>query len=143
MSKLLSTKTFIISQSLILVISLIFLGLLHYLVNIQYQENQVFSLKRGPVTRPPATLTLEVSSPDENSLVFEPQILISGKTLPNLQVIISSEYEDIITQVKPDGRFSADFPLKEGVNNIEVVVFDRDGEQKFLKRLVFYSKEKI
>lgn len=138
----LSPKTFIISQVAILVASLIFLGGLHYIINVQYQKKASrFSL--GPITQKPSSLTLELLSFDDDLLSFDKDLLITGKTLPKAQVYISSGTEDLVIQAKADGSFSGEVFLAEGVNNIQVTVFDPRGEQKSVERMVFYSKEKI
>lgn len=139
----LSNKTFIISQILIFFISLLFLGSLYYLLNFYNQIPNQTLFQAGPVTRPPATLTLELSSPEDNLLTFESKLLISGKTSPHSQVLITSSAKDLVTNSKSDGRFSADFDLTEGVNEIAVVTFDKVGEQRVIERTVYYSKEKI
>ena len=143
MRKVLSTKIFILSQVLILLVSLTFLSLLYYILNFYNQTQKLSSLQAGPVTRPPNTLTLELTSPEENLLTFDPKILISGKTAPHSQIIISGNIKDWVTQSKSDGRFSADFDLIEGVNEITIIVFDKTGDQRTRSKTVYYSKEKI
>ena len=143
LTRKLSTRSFILSQIIILLVSLLFLGTLYYLLNFYNQVPNKTFFQAGPVTRPPVSLTLELTSPEDNLLTFEGKLLISGKTSPNLQVLITSETKDLIIQSKSDGRFSADFDLTEGVNNIAVASFDKTGDQKSIKRTVYYSKEKI
>lgn len=138
----LSPKTFFLSQILILAFSLIFLGVIHYIVNIQYVKGNRYSL-RGPVTTLPILLTLEVVSPDDNLLTFDSPYLISGKATPRTQVLISSETSDQVVQAKADGSFAVSFPLAEGPNEITIIAFDKVGEQRALTRTIYYSKEKI
>lgn len=137
-----SRKNFFLSQILILLLSLIFLGTIHYIVNIQYVKEDKY-LSKGPVTSLPILLTLEVTSPDDNSLTFDSPYLISGKATPRAQVLISSETSDQAVQAKADGSFAVSFPLAEGPNEITITVFDKVGEQRSLTKLVYYSKEKI
>ncbi|MBI4038144.1 hypothetical protein HY387_00615 [Candidatus Daviesbacteria bacterium] len=142
LTKVLSTKTFVISQTLILFLFLILLGGLHYIVNIQYQKPTKYSLL-GPVTTKPVSFTLEVQNPDDSSLVFQKNILISGKTNPKLPVLLSSQFNDQVIESREDGTFSSEFSLKEGVNEIKIAVFNATGEERSLQRTVYYSKEKI
>lgn len=140
--KKLSTKQFILSQLLILIVSLSFLAGLYYIVNIQYQKPpKVF--ENGPVTALPKTLQLDLDQPDDNSLTFQSSIVVSGQTAPKLNVLISTDINDTIIQSKPDGSFSTVLDLDEGVNQITVVVFDPTGDSKSIKRTVYYSKEKL
>lgn len=145
MNRKLSFRTFIISQIIILFAGLAFLGGLYYILNLQYPvESSKFSLgKFGPITKEPTTFSLELTTPDDDSLVFQKVLEISGKTSSNSQVLISSPLGDLVTQSKSDGSFSADFSLDEGVNEIKIIVFDKNGDQKELERTVYYSKEKI
>lgn len=142
LTKKISARHFIISQLFILTAGLIFLGWLYYLLNIQYQQgNKIFL--NGPVTSKPKSLILMLDQPDDNTLTFQPSILISGKTGFLSDVLISTDSQDLVIQSKTDGSFSTVLNLDEGVNNITVVVFDPKGESRSSQRSVFYSKEKI
>lgn len=143
MSKSLSTKSFIVSQLLILILGLAFIFGLNYLMNPVGKVAKSDSFSDGPVTSAPASLTLEVGSPDDELLVFNSNLIINGKTLPKLNVLISSEAEDLVVISKSDGSFTADLTLAIGVNEINIVVFDDKGNQKEIRRTVYYSKEKI
>ena len=142
LTKKLSTKQFIISHLLILLISLIFLGGLYYNLNIQNQTSSNRFLA-GPVTTLPRVIKLDLDEPEDNILTFDDQILISGKTSPLTEVLISTETNDLVIKSKIDGSFSTTLDLDEGVNTITAVVFDAKGEQKSISRMVFFSKEKI
>lgn len=138
----LSINVFIISQVLILIIGLLFLGGLYYILNIQYQQNSSL-FANGPVTTPPKTLILDLSNPVEDSLVFKSYILVSGQTSPGKEVLIFTDSQNLVTKSKLNGSFSTTLELEEGVNKITVVVFDSNGESKQIQRTLYYSKEKI
>lgn len=97
----------------------------------------------GPVTNEPASLGLELVSPDDNSLVFQPDIIVSGKVSTQSAILVSSEDSDVVIQSQEDGSFSTVFTLSSGINNIQVAVFDKNGEQRMINKTVYYSKEKI
>lgn len=99
--------------------------------------------QNGPVTTIPASLTLEVSSPDDDLLTFNPAVIITGKTLPKLNVLVTTETQDLVVESKSDSSFSADLALTDGVNEITIAVFDESGNTREIKRTVYYSKEKI
>lgn len=144
MNRKLSTKEFIFSQVLILISGLIFLGALYYILHLDFLTESSNSFGRfGPVTKAPATLILELTTPENDLLVFQKEIEISGKTSPGSQILITAPSDDLVIQSKPNGSFSSDLELREGVNEIKIVVFDKNGDQKELERTVFYSKEKI
>lgn len=138
-----STKFFIISQILILFSGLIFLGSLYYILYLSYPVLTPFSLGEKLFTQKPKTLLIDLDQPDQDSLTFDPSILISGKTSPNMDILILNDSEDFIVKSKNDGSFSATLDLNEGVNRIIAIVFDVDGQSRSVERSVYYSKEKI
>lgn len=138
----LTTKQFVISQLLILIVSLGFLFGLYYIVNIQYQTPYKPFLA-GPVTTPPKTLRLDLDHPDEDSLTFQNAILVSGRTNPQKEVLIFTDSQNLVVQSKKDGSFSVSLDLDEGENRITAVVFDSTGDLRSSDRTVYYSKEKI
>lgn len=101
------------------------------------------SIVAGPVTTLPKTLRIDLDQPDDNLLTFSSSLVISGSTLPDLYVLISSESQDSVIQASQNGSFSTVISLDEGVNNLTVAVFDTAGESKQIERTVYYSKEKI
>lgn len=141
-NKKISSKQFITSQILILILGLSFLFGLYYILNIQYQTPSDPFLY-GPVTSKPKTFTLNLNQPTDETLSFQSQILISGKTAPNSEVLISTDTDDQVIESKSDGSFSQSLDLNEGVNNIKVVAFDKTGDTRSAERTVYYSKEKL
>lgn len=140
--KKISQKHFIISHILILIVGLIFLGGLYFILNIQYKtSSNPFS--NGPVTSKPKSFTLTLDQPADETLTFQGSILLSGKTSPHLQVLISTDTDDQVIESKLDGSFSVTLNLDEGVNTIKVVAFDQIGDTRETERLVYYSKEKL
>ena len=137
-----SSAQFIWSQILILAIGLSFLAGIYYIVNIQYpQPKTLFS--NGPVTTAPKSLRLELEQPTEDLLSYSSTVVVSGKTSPSKDILISQDMDDTINQSKPDGSFSAVLNLNEGVNKITVAVFDSKGDFRSAERTIYYSKEKL
>ena len=97
----------------------------------------------GPVTTSPKTLRLNLDKPDDDSLVFQNSIIISGQTTPFREVLIFTDSQDLVITSKKDGSFSTILNLDEGVNKITASVFDSDGDAKTQERTIYYSKEKI
>lgn len=142
-SKKLSTKTFVLSQILILIIGCIFVFGLHYFLNIYNPNINPYSSNLGPVTKAPKSLRLDLDQPDDDTLTFDSSIIISGKTAPNTEVLISTNSLDYVLKSKSDGNFSTIIKLNEGVNQISAAVFDSTGDSRSQERTVFHSKEKI
>ena len=141
-NKKLTTKQFILYQIMILLAGLIFVGGLHYILNIQYQKPKGLFVA-GPVTTPPKSLKIDLDQPDQDSLTHSPSVVISGKTGPANLVLISTETKDLVIESKPDGSFSTVLGLDEGVNKINVTVFDSTGDSRSVERTAYYSKEKL
>lgn len=142
LTKKLTKKQFVISQLAIFIAGLLFLGAIYYILNIQYQpKKEPFQL--GPVTTKPKTLRIDLDQPDDMALFFEREIIVSGKTGPNLEILITTESSDFVIKADLGGKFSAILNLSEGPNKITAVVFDSTGDSRFSERNVYYSKEKI
>lgn len=139
----LPTKYFVLSQIIIVIAGLLFALWLYYILYLEYQPQNQYSLKFGPVTSVPKTLRIDLDEPDDYTLSFKSSILISGKTKSKTEVLISTDTEDQIIQSKSDGSFSYILNLDEGINRITAVVFDEVGEVRQVERTVYYSKEKI
>lgn len=138
----LSSSHFILSMTSILIIGLAFLAGLYYILNIQYQKPQnLFS--NGPVTTPPRTLRLDLDQPVDDSLIFQSSIIVAGQTAPGINVLITTDTNDLVIKSAGNGSFSTVLNLDEGVNKIMVAIFDSIGDSKSVTRTVYYSKEKI
>jgi len=139
----LTAKHFILSHILILIIGLTFLGALYFILNIRYQKAGGKPFSNGPVTTSPKSFLLNLDQPDQDLLSYSSSIIVSGKTGPAKDILISTDTEDLVIQSKPDGSFSTVLNLDEGVNRITAVVFDTTGDSRSDTRTVYYSKEKI
>lgn len=142
LKKKLTTKQFIISLLLILTLSLIFIFGLYYILNIQYHRSSNPFLN-GPVTTLPKTLRFDLTLPEDDSLVFQSPILVSGKTNPLSEVLIFTDSQNLVLKSKNDGSFSVSLDLDEGENKITTAVFDQTGDSKSAERTIYFSKEKI
>lgn len=142
LTKKISSTSFFISHFLILIVSLTFLFGLYFVLNLQYQitDNPFAS---GPVTSKPKSFTLDLEQPGDDSLIFQSSVIVSGKTGPQMEVLITTDTQDKVIQSKNDGTFSHTLQLDQGVNNIKVVVFDSTGDTRIAERTIYYSKEKI
>lgn len=139
--KAIGTGFFIISMLGIFITGLLLLGGLYLFLNQGTLKKQEVGI--SPVTSEPVSLTLNLSSPNDNQLIFEPDILIQGNTTPNSTVILTTLDKDITVDTTPDGNFSLTLKLALGLNGLTVTVFDPQGNSKSENRTVYYSQEKI
>lgn len=101
------------------------------------------SLPIKPVTSLPTGLTLNLSSPDENQLVFDNNVLLQGKTNPGSRILVSFESSDLALEPSPSGEFSTTIFMDEGLNQFTVTAINDEGELKQEERTVYFSKERI
>lgn len=139
MNKNLGAGFFIFSMLLVLGIGLMIIFTVHYLTD--WTPEGFFPL--NIITASPAQLTLDLSSPDNNSLVFDSGILVEGKTKPNTSVLISSETGDQIIQSDKNGEFSQTLKLELGINNLLITAFDNQGNSISARRSIFYSQQSL
>ena len=137
----LSTKTYIISHLAILASGLFFFGGLYYILYIDKFNPTL--IEYNPVTKEPVSLFLEIANPEDEILVDKDNLVVSGKTGPELTVIISSPITDAGFQAGIDGQFSKVISLAPGANLIEITAFDNEGNSKTVTRTIYYSEEKI
>ena len=128
---------------LIIILILAGAGYLGYKYYLPAQKTPIALTAINPVTSKPVSLTLDLSSPDDNLLVFDPDILIQGKTIPAATVILSLDDTDQILPTDDQGNFSKTIKLQNGVNQFTVQVFDNLGNTKSESRTIYYSTEKI
>lgn len=139
--RVLSTKTFIISHITILALALVFFAGLYFIL---YSEKFSPSITQYlPVTKEPVSLFLEISSPEDDILVNDGNLVISGKTGPDAPILISSQSNDAAVQSDNNGQFLKVFPLTLGANTIEINAFDEEGNSKTVIKSVYYSEEEI
>ncbi|TXH00747.1 MAG: hypothetical protein E6R05_06585 [Candidatus Moraniibacteriota bacterium] len=71
-------------------------------------------------------LFIELDTPD-NLVTDSPSLKISGKTLPNTYIAITTEQNDYLIVPNNLGSFSQEVTLIKGANSINVTVFTSDG----------------
>ena len=142
LTKKLTTKQFVLSHLILFIVGIIFLGGLYYILNIQYQPSKD-RFSQGPITSKPKTLRIDLDQPDEDALVFDKQIIVSGKTGSSSEVLITTDENDLVIKSDSSGKFSTILNLETGPNKITAVVFDALGDFRFVERNVYYSEEKI
>lgn len=91
-----------------------------------------------PVPSPTATpvaFFLEVSAPQDQSIIRTSSVQVQGQTVPDAVVSVNSQ----VVTVDPDGSFATAVTLIEGPNSIEVIASDFHGHQASQVLSVIYS----
>jgi hypothetical protein len=73
-------------------------------------------------------LFLELTTPD-NSVLSEPKLTLTGKTLPNTYIAILGEKGEYLIVPNDLGSFSQDVTLIKGANTIKVSIYQNDGNK--------------
>ena len=84
---------------------------------------------------PPQGFFLEVTEPQDETVVNVSPIRISGSTFPEAQVSVNGELIDVNGQ----GNFAAMVELEEGPNVIEVIATDYEGNEENCILAVIYA----
>ena len=139
--KEISRKTFILSQLFIIITGLIFVFGFNFLVNQGFRSD--FIDKYNPVTKAPSSFNLEINNPDDEVLVFDKNIVLTGKTGPQSSVIVKLGDQTFAVEATKLGDFNKVLNLNIGLNNLEIVSFDDKGNTKTVFRTIYFSEEKI
>lgn len=141
MAKKLSTTFFTFSMIIILLLGSAFFIGLHFFMN--PQQSPLALSNYQPVTSKPVSLTLNLSSPDDNLLVSDANLLISGQTSPGILVLITVNDTNQTINASNQGDFSLTIKLQPGTNQIIVSAFDNQGNYKTEERSIYYLEEKL
>lgn len=130
-----------LSLTLVILVTIgVFVGLSWYINQSFPKPPEAFST---PVTTGPRELTLNVSSPEDLSVVFDKQLTIAGQTLAKATVVISTENEDLVFVASANGNFSKDLILASGLNTIAVTVLNDKGDSKQTLKRIYLSGEQL
>ena len=75
---------------------------------------------------------LEIIYPEEEFITTDKNLILKGKTEPEISVLVNGEEVD----VEKDGYFEQNIILKEGVNTIEITAHKKQGEENKVTRQV-------
>jgi hypothetical protein len=85
---------------------------------------------------------LSVDSPQDESIVDNENLAISGKATQKSKIILSSSIEEKIYETNSDGLFVGSIKIKEGKNIIHVLsIQGKSTHQKLLT--IYYTSEKL
>lgn len=127
----------------LIIVSILVVGLAFGLKNYLNQDIKSGIKNYLPVSKPVTAFKLEITNPDEDILVFDKNIIVSGRTNPESSIIISLQNSNYGIEADKEGQFSKVISLKSGVNNITITAFDNEGNSKQELRSVYFTEEKI
>ena len=94
-----------------------------------------------PSPTPKATIYLTLASPEEGEVFDKKVITVSGKTVPDSLVILSTDVSDQVVSPSSVGDFSSTVTIGENGNALTVTAIAPNGEQITQTRTVTFSTE--
>lgn len=140
MGKELSQKVFAISLGIIFLLGLCLIGGLYYYLN---ADDLGTAFKYLPVSQQPTSFSLTINSPEDDALVEDASLIVSGKTAPFASIIVVNGEQTTGFEAQSNGDFSKIITLSEGPNILQISAFDKTGATKSVTKYSYYSKEKL
>ena len=114
-----------------------------YRINSRLSTSKKSLIPSKPVATPinfdSKEFKIVLDKPENNDVLTQSTIMVSGITKPTTFVIINGENSDYIVQTNSEGVFNQEVELVAGINQIKVTAFDSKGTQSTTDVLVVYS----
>lgn len=94
-------------------------------------------------TPTPPSISLSIDKPEDESVVDEEKILLSGKTDSQAILAIFTEKGELIIEADEEGKFETEIDLIEGANEITVLAFDEEGNEASQSMTIVYSTAEL
>ena len=108
---------------------------------IDESEQTASKFVESPSPTPDGNLYLSVQEPKNEDVVSNKTIKVSGKTLAEATVIISTENDDAIVKPAKNGDFNTTQTITDGANVIRITAIFPNGEERTELRTITYSTE--
>lgn len=104
-------------------------------------ETKTITISPPTPTQSPSSFIFIVDTPKDEEVVSNKTLIISGKTIPEAAIIISTALGDEVVTPSKNGSFSTSVTLEDNQNHIEMVAVAPNGEEKKIVKTVTYSTE--
>ncbi len=141
MEKYFSLKVLVVS--LIAIFALGSLGLIAYHIFAPSTPERITLNLPKDLSQAFNSFNLQINNPDDELLVFNRSLLVSGTTSPNAAIIVTDNDNDSGFSTDSEGNFSQVITLEGGLNLLTIDAFDSSGNTKQVKRTVYYSQEQL
>lgn len=101
-------------------------------------ENEI-----SPTPTPEPVITLEISSPENNSILNKDEVNLIGKSVPGSVIAIISEKGENVVETEADGSFEETINLVNGTNEIKITAFTANGSEVSRNLNVVYTTQEI
>lgn len=99
------------------------------------------ALVKTPTPTPTASLYLVVDSPKDEQVFDKKTITVSGKTINNAIIVVSTNTNDEVIAPSKTGNFTTTMTIADGQNQVEVTAISPSGEETKVLRTVTFSTE--
>ncbi|KKU09298.1 MAG: hypothetical protein UX13_C0044G0007 [Candidatus Woesebacteria bacterium GW2011_GWB1_45_5] len=97
------------------------------------------STEATPLPEQNSELKIALAKPENDDVVTEDSVTVSGITKPLAWVTLSAEEDDYVVRSEQSGVFEEEVGLIPGVNQIKITAFDPEGNKSTEKVLVVFS----
>lgn len=87
------------------------------------------------------SIFLNIDNPKDETVTDKKILTVSGKTVKDAIVAISTNTSDEVVPVTSNGNFTTTVNLTDGQNKIEITTIAQNGEEKTVIKTVTYSME--
>ena len=94
-------------------------------------------------TLTPTPILLKIEKPQDESIVNQEKISLTGKTDSRAILAIFTEKGELIIEADEEGRFETEIELIEGANEITVIAFDEEGNEASQSMTLVYSTAEL
>lgn len=103
------------------------------------KQNKKADELASPKPKDNSEFKISLNKPENEDVVTEDTVMVSGITKPLSWITVSGETGDYISQADEKGIFEEEVDLSAGVNQIKITAFDPAGATSIEKVLVVYS----
>ncbi len=133
----------ILSTAAVLIGILVAVGLFFFYQSTrQLRSTQIKKITiETPTPSQAGGMFLSIDSPKDEEVVSNREIKVSGKTVPNANIVILGGSFEEAAQANKDGDFSTSITLSANENILEISAIAPNGESAKAVRVVTYSTE--
>ena len=95
------------------------------------------------IATPETPVALTITSPEDESIINEEKIVLTGETTPSAIISIVYEEGEALGEADENGDFSFEIPLIGGTNEIVITAYSLEGGEAGKEITVVYTTAKI
>lgn len=107
------------------------------------QSKQVIIANSSPTPTPKSNNFLTIDRPKDEEVINKRTVMVTGRTLPEATVIISSENTDQVVTPAANGTFTATHTIGNETTLIQITAIFPNGEEKKVTRTITSSAEEF